>query len=272
MSLDASAAKAGRVRRAALRDGHARPLPHLPAPAEPGADLSAQARALRDLRRPACRADDPNRLSAPENMPRLREQPHLPRRLLRGGAVMIKESPLDPDAAQYRKVVPAGDYWMHVVRKGETLPHRRSRRQSGRRHAVLQRRRSRRALLGVRHHPRAGQHLSRAPARCFMSDLCRPMLTITADTVGRHDTLGGACATESNTVRYALDKKIDARLPRQLSARRRRERSLRADQARHRPQHQFLHERAGDARRRTCSSPTASPRPANMSRCAPRWT
>jgi urea carboxylase-associated protein 1 len=33
------------------------------------------------------------------------------------------------------------------------------------------------------------------------------MLTITADTVGRHDTIGGACAAESNTVRYALAKK-----------------------------------------------------------------
>ena len=33
------------------------------------------------------------------------------------------------------------------------------------------------------------------------------MLEIVADTVGRHDTLGGACATESNTVRYALEKK-----------------------------------------------------------------
>ena len=32
------------------------------------------------------------------------------------------------------------------------------------------------------------------------------MLTIIADTCGRHDTLGGACAAESNTVRYALDK------------------------------------------------------------------
>ncbi len=39
------------------------------------------------------------------------------------------------------------------------------------------------------------------------SDLCNPMLTVVADTVGRHDTLGGACATESNTVRYALEKK-----------------------------------------------------------------
>ena len=35
----------------------------------------------------------------------------------------------------------------------------------------------------------------------------RVMLEIVADTVGRHDTLGGACATESNTVRYALDKR-----------------------------------------------------------------
>ena len=32
------------------------------------------------------------------------------------------------------------------------------------------------------------------------------MLTIVADTCGRHDTLGGACAAESNTVRYGLDK------------------------------------------------------------------
>jgi hypothetical protein len=35
-----------------------------------------------------------------------------------------------------------------------------------------------------------------------------PMLTIVADTCGRHDTLGGACAQESNTVRYALEKRF----------------------------------------------------------------
>jgi len=35
----------------------------------------------------------------------------------------------------------------------------------------------------------------------------RPMLTITADTCGRHDTLGGACAQESNMVRYAIEKR-----------------------------------------------------------------
>jgi urea carboxylase-associated protein 1 len=32
------------------------------------------------------------------------------------------------------------------------------------------------------------------------------LLTITSDTCGRHDTLGGACATESNMVRYDLKK------------------------------------------------------------------
>jgi len=34
-----------------------------------------------------------------------------------------------------------------------------------------------------------------------------PMLTITADTCGRHDTIGGACSAESNTTRYALTKR-----------------------------------------------------------------
>jgi len=32
------------------------------------------------------------------------------------------------------------------------------------------------------------------------------LLTIVADTCGRHDTLGGACSTESNMVRYAIEK------------------------------------------------------------------
>jgi len=33
------------------------------------------------------------------------------------------------------------------------------------------------------------------------------LMEIVADTVGRHDTLGGACASESNTVRYDLEKR-----------------------------------------------------------------
>ncbi|MEP7311791.1 MAG: urea amidolyase associated protein UAAP2 [Pseudomonadota bacterium] len=40
----------------------------------------------------------------------------------------------------------------------------------------------------------------------LLSNLGNPMLSIVADTCGRHDTLGGACSAESNTVRYAPDK------------------------------------------------------------------
>ncbi len=41
----------------------------------------------------------------------------------------------------------------------------------------------------------------------LMSNRVKPLLEIVADTCGRHDTLGGACATESNTVRYDLEKR-----------------------------------------------------------------
>lgn len=34
------------------------------------------------------------------------------------------------------------------------------------------------------------------------------LMTIVADTCGRHDTLGGACSAESNMVRYSLDKRF----------------------------------------------------------------
>ena len=119
---------------------------------------------------------------------------------------MIKESALVPDDAQYRKVVPAGAYWIHVVRTGETL-----------RIVDLEGNQAVDTLFYNADDP--AEHYSASdtireqgniylgPHTILMSDLCRPMLTITADTVGRHDTLGGACSTESNTVRYALDKK-----------------------------------------------------------------
>jgi urea carboxylase-associated protein 1 len=41
----------------------------------------------------------------------------------------------------------------------------------------------------------------------LLSTAGNTLAEIVADTVGRHDTLGGACAAESNTVRYALDKR-----------------------------------------------------------------
>jgi urea carboxylase-associated protein 1 len=41
----------------------------------------------------------------------------------------------------------------------------------------------------------------------LMSNRGNVMLTIVADTCGRHDTLGGACSCESNMVRYAIEKR-----------------------------------------------------------------
>jgi urea carboxylase-associated protein 1 len=119
---------------------------------------------------------------------------------------MIRESPLDPATAQYRKVVPAGDYWIHAVRQGETL-------------RILDLEGNQAAdtlfynLDDLAEHYSASDTIRErgniylSAGTVLLSDLCRPMLTITADTVGRHDTLGGACSTESNTVRYALEKK-----------------------------------------------------------------
>jgi hypothetical protein len=118
---------------------------------------------------------------------------------------MIKESHLSADTASYRKHVPAGDYWMHIVKKGETF-----------RILDLEGNQAADTLFFNADDPherysacdtiREQGNVFITAGTVLMSDLCRPMLTVTADTVGRHDTLGGACATESNTVRYALEK------------------------------------------------------------------
>ena len=119
---------------------------------------------------------------------------------------MLRKSPLDPGAAHYRKVLPAGEYWIHVVRKGESF-----------RIVDLEGNQAVDTLFYNADDPaehysaidtiREQGNIYLSTGTVLRSDLCRPMLTITADTVGRHDTIGGACSTESNTVRYALDKK-----------------------------------------------------------------
>lgn len=55
---------------------------------------------------------------------------------------------------------------------------------------------------------RAQRNVYLTTGSTLLSTENRPMLTIVEDTVGRHDTLGGACASESNTVRYAHEKKF----------------------------------------------------------------
>lgn len=119
---------------------------------------------------------------------------------------MIIESKLRQEAASYRKVVPAGDYWMYVVKRGETI-----------RIVDVEGNQAADTLFYNADDPHerySATDTIREQGNVFistgtriLSDLCRSMLTVTADTVGRHDTLGGACASESNTVRYALEKK-----------------------------------------------------------------
>lgn len=119
---------------------------------------------------------------------------------------MIKESHLSAVTAAYREIVPAGRYWMHTVKRGQTF-----------RIFDLEGNQAADTLFFNAADPherysatdtiREQGNVYLTAGTVLMSDLCNPMLTITADTVGRHDTLGGACATESNTVRYALEKK-----------------------------------------------------------------
>jgi hypothetical protein len=52
----------------------------------------------------------------------------------------------------------------------------------------------------------AQQALYLTTGSTLLSNRGESMLRIVDDTCGRHDTLGGACSAESNTVRYALDK------------------------------------------------------------------
>jgi urea carboxylase-associated protein 1 len=54
---------------------------------------------------------------------------------------------------------------------------------------------------------RAQRNLYLTTGSPLRSNLGTSMLTIIEDTCGRHDTLGGACSAESNTVRYALEKR-----------------------------------------------------------------
>jgi uncharacterized protein len=120
--------------------------------------------------------------------------------------IPIKDSSLKADRAFYRHAIPAGAYWMHVVNKGETL-----------RLVDVEGNQAADTLFFNADNPserysamdtlREQRNVYIGTGTVIRSDLCRPMLTVTADTVGRHDTLGGACATESNTVRYAHEKK-----------------------------------------------------------------
>lgn len=119
---------------------------------------------------------------------------------------MIKASTLNSENASYREVIPAGSYWMQVVKMGQTI-----------RILDLEGNQAADTLFYSAADPserysaidtiREQGNVYLSAGTKLVSTEGNVMLEITADTCGRHDTLGGACATESNTVRYALEKK-----------------------------------------------------------------
>jgi urea carboxylase-associated protein 1 len=104
------------------------------------------------------------------------------------------------------EVVPAGEPWMGVIRRGQKM-----------RIVDLEGNQAVDTLFynaadTAEHY--SAQDTIQAQRRIYLttgsvllSNRGRPMLRIEDDTCGRHDTLGGACSAESNTVRYALEKR-----------------------------------------------------------------
>jgi uncharacterized protein len=103
-------------------------------------------------------------------------------------------------------VVLAGDPWMGVVRAGKLL-----------RIVDLEGNQAVDTLFynaADPHEHYSAQDTLRAQGNIYLttgttllSNRGNPMLRIVDDTCGRHDTLGGACSAESNTVRYSLDRR-----------------------------------------------------------------
>lgn len=118
----------------------------------------------------------------------------------------LLESTRLPDRAALDRVVLAGDGFTHVVRRGQIV-----------RIVDLEGNQAADTLFYDAHDPsnrysavdtvREQGNIYLTTGTRLLSTEGDVLLTIVADTCGRHDTLGGACAAESNQVRYAIDKK-----------------------------------------------------------------
>lgn len=115
-------------------------------------------------------------------------------------------SVLDASTANLDQVCPAGESWMGRISRGQTF-----------RIVDLEGNQAVDTLFFNADDPderysaadtiRQTGQLYLALGSLLYSTDSRIMARITADTCGRHDTLGGACSCESNTVRYALSKR-----------------------------------------------------------------
>ena len=119
---------------------------------------------------------------------------------------MIVESMLNAASAVLDQVCDAGDPWMTEVKKGQIF-----------RILDLEGNQAVDTLFYNASNPEERYSAVDTIARqrqlylttgsVLYSSEGNAMLTIVADTCGRHDTLGGACSAESNTTRYDLAKR-----------------------------------------------------------------
>lgn len=118
----------------------------------------------------------------------------------------IVESCLNPELAVKSEIVAAGEPWMGVVKAGQFF-----------RIVDLKGNQAVDTLFYDAHDPEerysandtisAQGNIYLSAGSKLLSNAGNALLDIVADTCGRHDTLGGACSAESNTVRYALEKR-----------------------------------------------------------------
>lgn len=120
--------------------------------------------------------------------------------------IELQVSSLLPETAAETFIVNAGDPFVHEIRQGQTV-----------RIVDLEGNQAVDTLFYNAHDYAdrySAQDTIRAQGNLYLTTGTRiistegnVLLTITADTCGRHDTLGGACAQESNMVRYAIEKR-----------------------------------------------------------------
>ena len=118
----------------------------------------------------------------------------------------MKESALDPAAAVVDVTLPAGQGWTQELARGDVF---RIVDLEGNQavDTLFFNSRDTAERYSATETIRGQGNIYLTTGTRLMSSEGRTLLTIVADTCGRHDTLGGACSAESNQVRYALDKK-----------------------------------------------------------------
>jgi uncharacterized protein YcgI (DUF1989 family) len=100
---------------------------------------------------------------------------------------ILTTSTLDPANAIFRETLPAGEPWLKELKAGQTLRIR--------------------DVEGNQAIDTLFYSVADPRERYDAQRTLRRQQSLYLTTGGRHDTLGGACAQESNTVRYALEKR-----------------------------------------------------------------